>query len=133
MVGDIYFCVTGPGVTITSVTTDNGNLTVTDFAYRENPLVRGGTGIGDVDGSLVSRHLASRSALTHTCAQGASGSYELLLQLSPRHPVETARGFVVHYRVGGRAQQAQAPVNMAACADPDSAECQSFPRSIGLG
>lgn len=132
VVGDLYFCVTGPGVTITSVDSEGGNLTVTDFAYRENQLVRGGTGMGDADGALTSLHLAARPAITQTCAEGEKGSYELLVQVSPQHAVETTRGFVVHYRSGKASRQVQAPFNVAACADPASAECQEFPKSIGL-
>ena len=131
--GDIYFCVTRPGVTITSVTAEGGTLAVTAVAYRENQLARGRTGMGDADGSLDAHHLAERPALTHTCAQGVAGSYELRMQMSPRRAVETARGFVVHDRSDGQSHQVEAPFNVAACADPQSTECQAFPKSIGLG
>ncbi len=118
LLGATIVCLDKPGtVTVTDVQSYGGNVDVTGYALRPNPVLTGGTMLGGDSGTLTDHHLQPGPApVTAVCDPTTGAGDELIVEL--RNDTQTtikAQGLTVTYTADGRTDQLQVPHGIVLC------------------
>jgi hypothetical protein len=120
--GTLMVCLDRPGhVEITQVVPD-GDLTVTGFATRPNPMARGEVGVGSVASTLEARGLSGQP-LTLVCDGSGLNLHEVVVEMRAGEHTTSSRGFTIHYVSDGYRLQRYYDREIVLCVDARDDVC----------
>ena len=122
LIGSLMTCLDRPGrVEIMEVVPD-GDLTVTGFATRPNPMARGELGVGSVAATLEARGL-SPQPLTLVCDGSSLNLHEVVVELRAGEHTTSTKGFTIRYVSGGHRLQRYYEKEIVLCVDAREGAC----------
>lgn len=120
--GTLMVCLDRPGrVEIREVVPD-GDLTVTGFATRPNPMARGELGVGSVAETLEAQGLSAQP-LTLVCDGGGLNLHEVVVELRAGERTTSTQGFTIHYESEGLRLQRYFEKEIILCVDEREGVC----------
>jgi hypothetical protein len=120
--GTLMVCLDRPGrVEIREVVPD-GDLTVTGFATRPNPMARGELGVGSVAETLEAQGLSAQP-LTLVCDGGGRNLHEIVVELRAGARTTSTKGFTIHYESEGLRLQRYYDKEIILCVDEREGVC----------
>jgi hypothetical protein len=120
--GALMVCLDRPGrVEIREVVPD-GDLSVTGFATRPNPMARGELGVGSVPATLEA-HGLSPQPLTLVCDGSSLNLHEVVVELRAGEHTTSTKGFTIHYVSGGHRLQRYYEKEIVLCVDAREGVC----------